>query len=455
MHVTAPTGWTVRAVGTLSPDVPAQLVERVIPAAVPGCVHLDLLEAGLIPDPYLDRNEEQLGWIGRTDWRYEAVFVAGPDTDRSGAPDARVDLVALGLDTVAEVQVNGQVVATTKNMHRSYRIPVGHLLRPGPNKIAVTFAAPVPAAERFSAEIGPRPHVNAHPFNSIRKMACSYGWDWGPDLATSGIWRPLGFEVWDTARIAAVRPLVAVEEDGSGMLTAHVDVERAPGQDDDLDVTIAIANTQTTATVPAGASAAVVKVLVPDVRLWWPRGYGAQNRYKVRATLTSGPRELDSWSGRVGFRTVRLNTTPDADGTPFELSVNGVRVFARGVNWIPDDAFPSRVGRQRYSARLRQALEANVNLIRIWGGGIYESEDFYDLCDELGLLVWQDFLFACASYAEEEPLRGEVEAEVREAVTRLAPHPSLVLWNGCNENIWGHEDWGWKPDLGDLTWGWG
>src|SRR5438067_501233 len=201
MHVTARTGWTVRAVGTLSPDVPAQLVERVVPAAVPGCVHLDLLEAGLIPDPYLDRNEEQLGWIGRTDWRYEAEFVAEPDA--GGAGDAVVDLVALGLDTVAEVQVNGQVVATTKNMHRSYRIPVAHLLRQGPNKLAVTFAAPVPAAERFSAEIGPRPHVNTHPFNSIRKMACSYGWDWGPDLATSGIWRPLGFEVWDTARIAA------------------------------------------------------------------------------------------------------------------------------------------------------------------------------------------------------------------------------------------------------------
>jgi beta-mannosidase len=198
-----------------------------------------------------------------------------------------------------------------------------------------------------------------------------------------------------------------------------------------------------------------VRLRVPDVRLWWPHGYGEPDRYTVQVGLDAGPRKLADWSGTVGFRTVRLDTAPDADGTPFALSVNGVPVFARGVNWIPDDAFPSRVTHERYAARLIQARDANVNLIRVWGGGIYESEDFYDLCDELGLLVWQDFLFACAAYAEEEPLRGEVEAEAREAVTRLSPHPSLVLWNGCNENIWGHEDWDWKPALDGRTWGWG
>ena len=158
---------------------------------------------------------------------------------------------------------------------------------------------------------------------------------------------------------------------------------------------------------------------------------------------------------RVGFRTVELDTTPDEHGTPFTIVVNGEPVFARGVNWIPDDILLPRVTRERYRERITPAVEANVNLVRVWGGGIYESDDLYDACDELGVLVWQDFLFACAAYAEEEPLRGEVIAEAREAVTRLSPHPSLVLWNGGNENLWGHEDWGWKERLGDLSWGLG
>jgi beta-mannosidase len=162
----------------------------------------------------------------------------------------------------------------------------------------------------------------------------------------------------------------------------------------------------------------------------------------------------DEWRGRIGFRTVALDTAPDPDGTPFTILLNGERVFARGINWIPGDCFPARVGRDQYAERLTQARDANVNLVRIWGGGIYESDDFYDVCDELGLLVWQDFLFTCAAYAEEEPLRGEVAAEAREAVTRLSPHPSLVLWNGCNESIWGYHDWDWQAELDGRTWGW-
>ncbi|GAA1988276.1 glycoside hydrolase family 2 protein [Catenulispora subtropica] len=445
MHVTTPAGWTVRAVGG---DAPPHLAARRVPATVPGCVHLDLLAADLIPDPYLDANEALLHWIGRTDWRYEAEFHV------DGEVAGELDLVAHGLDTVAEIEVNGRVVAATRNMHRSYRIPVAGVVRPGRNELAVTFAAPVPAAERFSAELGELPQVNTHPFNAIRKMACSYGWDWGPDVATSGIWRPLELEAWNGARIAAVRPLVAV--DGNvGTLTVHVDVQRASGSDSELTVLAEAAGVSLPVTIPAGETSAVVKLRVPDVRLWWPVGYGEQPLYDVEVTLSDAAQSLDTWAGRVGFRTVALDVEPDADGTPFTLSVNGRPVFARGVNWIPDDAFPSRITRARLAERLTQARDANVNLVRIWGGGIYESEDFYDLCDRLGLLVWQDFLFACGGYAEEEPLRGEVIAEAREAVTRLTPHPSLILWNGCNENIWGYEDWDWKPLIGDRTWGWG
>jgi beta-mannosidase len=171
--------------------------------------------------------------------------------------------------------------------------------------------------------------------------------------------------------------------------------------------------------------------------------------------LLADDAELEVWERQVGFRTVTLDTTPDAAGTPFTFVVNGKPILVRGANWIPDDCFPSRIDRARYERSIANATDSGMNLLRVWGGGIYESEDFYEICDRDGLMVWQDFLFACAAYAEEEPLRGEVVAEAREAVTRLTAHPSLVLWNGCNENIWGHEDWGWKETLGGLTWGMG
>jgi beta-mannosidase len=434
-------GWTVRAVGG---DVPVELAGSVVPATVPGCVHLDLLAAGLIPDPYLDENERLLAWIGRVDWRYETTLHWTGDSDQ-------VDLVALGLDTVATVELNGIELGRTRNMHRSYRFPVAQLLRPGDNTLAVTFTGALTAAEQASRELGSRPHVNRHPYNALRKMACDLGWDWGPEMSTVGIWRPVYLESWRGAAIASVRPLVESAAD-IGVVRAHVDVRLAPGFTESLTVEVEVGDVRATGTVRAGQS--TVEVPVPRPRLWWPHGYGEQPLYDVIVKLSSVDGELDEWRGRIGFRSVALDTTPDADGTRFTLIVNGEPVFARGANWIPGDCFPARVGRELYAERLTQARDANVNLVRVWGGGIYESEDFYDLCDELGLLVWQDFLFACAAYAEDEPLRGEVVAEAREAVTRLSPHPSLVLWNGCNESIVGYHDWGWQAELNGRDWGW-
>ncbi|MEU7871922.1 glycoside hydrolase family 2 protein [Dactylosporangium sp. NPDC049140] len=434
-------GWTVRAVGG---DAPAHVAGVRIPATVPGCVHLDLLAAGLIPDPYLDENERLLAWIGRVDWRYETVF----QWEGAGDED-EIDLVALGLDTAAEIELNGAVLGRVRNMHRSHRFPVAPLLHRGDNTLTVTFTGALSAAERAAAELGPRPHVNRHPFNALRKMACDYGWDWGPETTTVGIWRPILLESWRVAGIAGVRPLVGVDGD-TGVLRAHVDLRWAPGRHGPLRLDVEVGDVRAQTWVAAGQQEAVVELRVPNARIWWPRGYGDQPLYGIAVRLDG-----EQWSGRIGFRTVALDTTPDAGGTPFTLVVNGERIFARGVNWIPADCFPARVGRSRYEQRLTQARDANVNLVRIWGGGIYESDNFYDVCDELGLLVWQDFLFACAAYAEEEPLRGEVEAEAREAVTRLSPHPSLVLWNGGNENIWGYHDWGWPDELDGRTWGWG
>ena len=220
-------GWTVRAVAG---DVPGRIGGTAVPATVPGCVHTDLLGAGLLPDPYLDLNEALVQWVGLADWRYETTFRG------SGVHSGeRTDLVFEGLDTVARVELNGVLVAETRNMHRTYRFDVGALLQEGPNTLAVTFRSPVKAADQFSEELGRRPHVNHHPYNAIRKMACNFGWDWGPDLATVGIWKPVSLESWSAARLAGVRPLATLSG-GAGILRVHVDVERSPGSDGDLPV---------------------------------------------------------------------------------------------------------------------------------------------------------------------------------------------------------------------------
>ncbi|GAB2827538.1 glycoside hydrolase family 2 protein [Streptomyces daliensis] len=439
------------------------------PATVPGCVHTDLLAAGLIPDPYLGENERDVAWVGRADWTYTTTLPARqqPSPASPEYEHERTDLVFDGLDTVAAVTLGGRLLATTRNMHRSYRFDVTEALRTGTDRtLAVRFTSAYTEAESERDRLGDRPNSYPEPFPYLRKMACSFGWDWGPTLVTAGIWKPVRLEHWSTARLACVRPLVTVEADGTtGRVEAHVEIERAAsGQGRPLTAELRVAGVRATVPVAPDATGTVVTLRVPDVRLWWPRGHGEQPLYDCEVTLhgpaKEGPAEdgtggatLDSWTRRVGFRTVALDTSPDAHGTAFALVVNGRRIFARGVNWIPDDTFPSRITPARYAHRLRQAAEANVDLVRVWGGGLYESEAFYDACDALGLLVWQDFPFACAAYPEEEPLRSEVEAEARENVTRLASHPSLALWCGNNENLWGHEDWDWKPRLGELSWG--
>ncbi|MEV4358413.1 glycoside hydrolase family 2 TIM barrel-domain containing protein [Nonomuraea sp. NPDC049625] len=417
--------WTVRSA---SGDVRA-------PATVPGCVHTDLLAAGLIPDPYLDDNETHLAWIGRTEWRYETEF------SWDGTGHEHVDLVCQGLDTVAAVELNGVRVGESANMHRSYRFDVRHALRTGSNRLTVTFGSALEYAERLREELGHRPGAYTQPYNFIRKMACNFGWDWGPTLITAGIWRPIGLHEWSGARIAEVRPLVTVE-DGTARVDVHVRVEKTGA----AEVSAAIKGVTARAVIPEDGDEAVLTLEVPDPELWWPRGYGEQPLYELEVTAGE-----DVWRREIGLREVRLRTEDGA----FTLAVNGVEVFVRGVNWIPDDCFPTRVGRDRYAARLAQACETNVNLVRVWGGGLYESEDFYELCDRLGLMVWQDFPFACAAYPEEDPIGAEVEAEAREQVARLSAHPSLVLWCGNNENIEGYADWGWQEPLQGRSWGGG
>lgn len=445
-------GWTLRLnTDRHTPEqAPPGLAGTAVPAQVPGCVHTDLMAAGLLADPYLDRNEDEVAWVGRADWTYTTEL---PRRDTSFE---RADLVFDGLDTVAAVHVGGRLLGRTRNMHRSYRFDVTELLADGPAPLEVAFTSAYTEAEEVRAALGERPNSYPEPFNYVRKMACSFGWDWGPTLVTAGVWREARIEQWSTARLAAVRPHITVAEDGTGVAEIVVELDRtAAGRDRALRLVAVVGDTSTEITVAPGENTATVTVRVPDAALWWPRGYGDQPLYGCTVALSDsdGGDALDTWERRIGFRTIELDTSADTHGSAFTLVVNGTPVFARGVNWIPDDAFPARVTADRYRTRLTQAAEAGVDLVRVWGGGVYEDRAFYDVCDELGLMVWQDFLFACAAYPEEQPLRSEIEAEARENVVRLMPHPSLVLWNGNNENLWGFADWEWEQALAGDSWG--
>lgn len=439
--------WTVDAEGdTPVPEEAAPLVGRAVAAQVPGAIHLDLRNADLIPDPFVDRNEEAVSWVARCDWRLNRTFSLDGDAER-------VDLVFDGVDTIASIAVNGRTVGQTRNMHRAYRFDVTAAIE-AENSVDVCFTSAYTYAEQQERALGARPSAYPQPFAFIRKMASSFGWDWGPTLPGCGLWRDVRIESWSTARIAAVRPLVDVFEQ-TGILTAHIDVERtASGASLPLHLEIEIAGQAVHAEVPPGEESATIVVAVPDVQRWHPRGLGEPHLYSVEVSLWSERERLDEHRTRVGFRTVVVDRTPDAHGTPFVVTVNDRPMFIKGVNWIPESVFPGEDVADRVRTRLEQAAEANVNLVRVWGGGVYESEAFYSACDELGLLVWQDFLFACAAYPEEESIRAEVVAEARENIVRLSSHPSLALWNGNNENLWMRldKDWASQPG-GELTWG--
>jgi len=456
-------GWTVTTAG--GAGAPDGIADRSIPATVPGQVHTDLQREGLLPDPTFDRNEAAAKWVGRQDWTYRRTV----DVDPRG--HERVDLVCDGLDTVAEVSLDGVVVGTSRNMHRRYRFDARDATGSGATTkdLEILFESPYREAGRVAARAGSMPGPYDEPFPYIRKMASNFGWDWGLTAVTSGPWRPVAIERWSTARLREVRPLVDVDA-GEGVLDAHLTVERSgmndldqDGEDDDLVLVVTVSGPTVDGGTTRQRSRAqltpkddetVVTVRVPDVLRWWPRGYGEQPLYDVEVQLQTVDGDvLDRDVFRTGFRSTRIDTQSDTVGKPFGVYVNGTLVDVRGANWIPDDVIVSRVDRARVLSRLQAAADLGVNLVRVWGGGVYESRDFYEVCDELGLLVWQDFAFACAAYPEVEPIRSEVIAEARDNVARLSRHPSLVVWNGNNENIWLHEVDGWAETLGDRGWG--
>jgi len=455
-------GWTVAPAST--DHLPADFDASPVPATVPGCVHSDLMAAGRIDDPYVGMNETAVQWIGETDWVYRRTFDAPADA----ADHHAVELVCEGLDTVATVELNGEEVGRSENMHCTYRWDVKPLLKPAGNELSITFRSALAYAREHRDRLGDLPKAGngsnpKHPGNFIRKEQCNFGWDWGPCLVTCGIWRPIRLEAWSGARIRSVRPVVIEANDARAVIDVHVGVEGGAAA---VKAWIKDGPHAETAK-DAEADEVTLRLTVEQPELWWPVGHGKQPLYELQVSLDD---DRHAWTGRIGLRTVELDTTPVSssdgdhrDGDPddahrFVLKVNGKPVFCKGANWIPDDVFPNRASDPAaLKQRIDQALGANMNMLRIWGGGLYESAAFYDLCDELGVMVWQDFLFGCAAYPEEEPFWSLVEQEARDNISRLASHPSLVLWCGNNENFQGYTDWGWKESgaLDGRTWGTG
>ena len=431
-------------------------------AQVPGAVHTELLAQGQIPDPYVGAPEAGLQWIGLADWEYRAQF----DVDAATLARAHAELAFEGLDTFATVTLNGQPLLQANNSHRTWRARVDGRLRARGNELRIVLRSPIrtllPDVQAMPHKIAgnyPSPYgdepKDAMVGNFVRKPGYHFGWDWGPRYVTAGIWRPVRLESWDAQRLTAVavqtRALdaaradlevaVAVESAAAGTAAVQLEVLDPDGK--------RVARIDRTAMLQAGDNRITIPVTLQKPRRWWPVGQGEQARYTVRATLPTGTADASRIEQRTGLRTVELRREADRNGGQgFAFVINGVPIFAKGANVIPFEMFPARVDEARIRRELTAARDANMNMLRNWGGGYYEDDVFFDIADELGLLVWQDFMFGGGMQPGYDPaFRANVVGEARDNVRRLRHHPSVVLWCGNNEEETAWKYWGHGRDL--------
>ena len=407
--------WTLKIPGSGFPETAA---------TVPGSVYHDLLTAGLIPDPFYRDNENEALKIMDFDFAYSRIF----DVPAELIDSDRVLLRCHGLDTLAEVEINGCSAGRANNMHRIWEYDVKALLHEGENTIRISFASPTgyirEAYERKPLE-GSSDAMRGFPY--LRKAHCMFGWDWGPRLPDAGIWRDIELIGADTARLGDVYVGQKHEPDRV-VLNVVSHVERITDSRTKVSVSVTAPDGQVLTAEGENCS-----LTVERPQLWWPAGYGEQPLYTIEAVLSDDSGILDSWKQRIGLRTLTIRREKDEWGESFCHCVNGVDVFAMGADYIPEDNLLPRVNRERTRRLLEDARAANMNTIRIWGGGYYPEDYLYDLCDELGLLVWQDFMFACAAYDLTEAFEENVCAEFRDNIRRLRHHASLALWCGNNE----------------------
>lgn len=424
-------------------------------AQVPGHVHTDLLAAKLIDDPYVGAREAQLQWIGLAQWEYRSRF----DVEAATLKRAHNELVFDGLDTFATVYLNGKPLLKADNSFRTWRASAQGRLRERGNELRIVFDSPI---RRLLPKVQAMPHKIAGNYpspygdeprdamtgNFARKPGYHYGWDWGPRYVTAGVWRGVRLESWDRLRIVDlhVRPGEIGRERARGTVELELDSTRGGKARIEIDYAgpdgapVALAQD---AALGKGRNRVSIPFDIAQPRLWYPIGYGEQALYTFNARISDGEGVQAQARRRTGLRSVVLKREKDAGGQGFAFVVNGIEIFAKGANAIPFDAFPARVSRERLRRDLQSARDANMNMIRNWGGGYYESDDFFELTDELGLMVWQDFMFGGGMQPGYDPaFRANVVAEARDNVRRLRNHPSIVLWCGNNEEETAWKDWG-------------
>ncbi|HTU00657.1 MAG TPA: glycoside hydrolase family 2 protein [Candidatus Sulfotelmatobacter sp.] len=422
-------GWEFRQRGA----PPGACAADWLPAQVPGDVHLDLLRHRLIPDPFYRDNEAKLQWVTQADWEYGATVAATPELLRH----RNVELVFDGLDAYCEVYLNGRLVLTADNMFRAWRVDAKPWLKAGANRILVLFPSPTGAADRAAATDPWRGRTGVEARTYVRKAAYEYGWDWAPTFVTSGIWRPVRIEAWDEARISDLH--IRQRDVAASVAHLTVEVEVTASVDAAAEVALRYQDAGRPAQVlrkvglHAGVNHVDVPVEIDRPRLWYPAGYGGQPLYAFEAGLRIGAQTVDVSKDRTGLRSVELRRELDPWGRSFEFVINGIEVFAKGADVVPFDSFPNRVTTASYRRILESAKAANMNIIRHWGGGYYETDEFYSLCDELGLMVWQDFMFGNEMQPGTYPFKLSVAQEAADQIRRLRNHPSLVLWCGNNE----------------------
>lgn len=425
------------------------------PATVPGCVHTDLLENKLIEDPFYRDNEKHLQWIGKTDWEYEKTFQISPEMLKR----KNLEIVFYGLDTYSNVFLNNKPILDADNMFRTWRVNIRDAAKQGENILRIKFRSPIneilPRMKELDYELPASNDQGEKTSPYTRKAPYQYGWDWGPRFVTSGIWKPVNLVAWDNARIEDLQIKQNKLSKENADLSAVVEVIASS----ETDATIEVENLtgkKTVATRAIKLSNGVNKISLDfamvNPKLWYPVGLGEQSLYTFKAKLIINKKAVDEQSKRTGLRTLELRQKPDEHGISFEFVINGIPVFGRGANWIPADIFPTRVTKERYKNLLTSLRDANMNMIRVWGGGIYEDDYYYDLADEMGLLVWQDFMFACSMYPGDKRFLENVRAEAIDNVKRLRNHPSIVIWCGNNEveTAWNH--WGWRQSLPNHLW---
>ena len=425
------------------------------PATVPGVVHTDLMDNKILEDPFFRLNERGMQWIDKEDWIYQTTFQLTPEM----MGRENIDLIFKGLDTYADVYLNEKKILEANNMFREWKTSIKPDLKPGENVLKIYFHSPIKVdipkwdALPYQYEAGNDQSENGGVFNKkvsvfARKAGYHYGWDWGPRLVTSGIWRPVYVEAWDNARINDVFIRQPEVSKSRASLIGEVEI-LADKEIDQANVTITEAASGRvlagqTVSLQKGINKISLPFSIKSPKLWWSNGLGEPHLYSFRTDLTVNNQTSDAWTEEVGLRSLKIINRPDKDGKTFYVELNGIPVFAKGANYIPQDNFLPRVTPGQYEKTILDAANANMNMLRIWGGGTYESDLFYQLCDRYGILVWQDFMFACSLYPAEGELLENIRQEAIDNVKRLRNHACIALWCGNNECNDAWFNWGWQ-----------